>query len=1486
MILFVLTSMLNSNVVGTKPPFQFAVNENSPPVSIGRINSSPNGVLVFTRSLDQLYVKIDLLTGQISTQLPLDREITPYIRFFVVNKTVGELLAEILITIVDQNDNHPEFIASVQYLTISESADVGDSFGFRLLRDVDSGQNGVISKVTFKDPSKVTQFSIHFRSNSEAFYLILKEKLDREKQSHLLLEIVAEDSGEPALFSYSTINITVSDINDCAPKFDNTRMRLNVPESTEVNESFISLNVSDEDEGTNGKLVYTLSGTGNHFFRVTDDGVVYLAHQLTYEEMSSFDLTVNVRDCGFPPLSSHAMLQITVTDSNNHPPSIHTNDIVTVAEHNEKDKPLTFISIRDSDSRTTNGKFSLKLMNNQMTFEVKPYWLKQDNKFSQTDYYLVVKVTLDYKQQSSYEVNLQASDNLFKTNHTIVVKVTNVNDYPPVFSQQAYNVQISVLSPVGSYITTVRASDADSVQHGVVYYTFIKSTFSSFFKITNASDGTAVITLHESLAVENANLLPNILKLNISAVDNGSPQRQAFASVVIHLQDMERVCKPKITNSPSVLEITEDKAMSTVLTRYSSTCDHFRNTVLYTLQQNYTEILFTLNDGNDSGGSELYLRQKPPMNNTITNTQYVQLKIIAFNVYNSTLQSFVVTNVRFIPSSTLSANSFGFKRSFSLIPLPKGILPKDFITKIAVISSGIRVVYTVDGADKDFVRIDDKGRLYLLKSVPKNECKAFTVVATKYSSSSVIRNSTTDVLLTTTSEEESRYNYQKTRAFLRSTYSFTVVENSPIGSVVGKIELNKPVTNVKFYVDFGVESEAFTIDMNGILQSKIKLNNPSTYSFKVIAVVNCTLYKTFIYIRIKDLNNNAPYFTSTNYALISPRPYIHPVFNATAQDRDFGFNGQFTFKLLSNGNGRFCIDEKRGHIYLTQRIEASEGEHFRLKLMVSDQGIPARYSTMDLVLVMNTTVLVKKELVYYTHADIGYNPIFRIPTEDVHSKYTLSSHQNMFGLYPNGVLYMKTQQFLLQKHVHKLQIQTNGRIDNQNVSIYVTTDSEEPRKIFTNTTYTFAVNESIPLGSNIGQLSLLSEPQSVIFMSQANDYIKLSKNNMLKTKAFIDCQYLRDTNCYIRFLITGVVGGIIESCIVIIKVTDQNNHPPRFLSKHVSYNAYDNIQNIPADVLRLTDDDLKPSVRYSTKTNIHSGFFKINEATGEINVLKPLENKAYILEITALDPFNDSWSDTLFITVYNFNKPNFINLQSANLTLNISEGYLVGSIIYRYENVDKVIGGLHFSLNASSPFVIHPSTGVVELVKQLDYEQQIIHYLEISVAAENATAVVQITIRVLNENDNAPTVNSLESVNLSVRDDVSVGTVIFSCDAIDQDNDILLYTMDLEKSHFENFLSITRKNCSIKITKGLTALESSNLLLEIRISDGVHFVHTIIHLRVERVSIPRVISPSACLVPDNIPSGKILYTMNVIEAYTKEGVAYTLDDGKKHLLAH
>ncbi|XP_038157743.1 protocadherin alpha-8-like isoform X6 [Cyprinodon tularosa] len=473
-------------------------------------------------------------------------------------------LYRLVINIIDINDNAPYFSEKLQSLNIAESTVPGSKFGFVGALDLDVAKNSVS---TYK-LSRNDYFSleIHKTEDSVSAELVLQKALDREKHPTIKLTVTALDGGNPPKSGTAQIVITVLDNNDNSPVFSSSLYKARISENIPVGSTVIVLNAVDADDGINAEIQYSLRTKGQDqvldLFQIdSKTGAILIKGNVDYEVNPAFEIHAQASDKGQPPMSAHCKVLVEVLDLNDNAPEITVTSLLnTVKEDAQPGTAIALVSVQDKDGGK-NGEVKAVIPN-----EV-PFKLETNYK----NYYsLVVSGTLDRESVAEYNITILATDegtpSLSSTN-TVNIKVSDVNDNPPRFSDPQINVYVKENSPVGAVIKTVSAFDADIDSNGRVTYSFLqtKSDSLGISKLLNINSETGDLITLQSFNYEEL----KTFHFKVQATDSGIPPLSSNVTVNVLILDEN-------DNSPSILApYSEHGSVNSETIPYSAEAGYF-----------------------------------------------------------------------------------------------------------------------------------------------------------------------------------------------------------------------------------------------------------------------------------------------------------------------------------------------------------------------------------------------------------------------------------------------------------------------------------------------------------------------------------------------------------------------------------------------------------------------------------------------------------------------------------------------------------------------------------------------------------------------------------------------------------------------------------------------------------------------------------------------------------------------------------------------
>ncbi|XP_068273246.1 protocadherin alpha-3-like [Nyctibius grandis] len=444
--------------------------------------------------------------------------------------------------VTDINDNAPFFPAARKNLSMSENSPAGSRLPLEGASDADVGANAQLSYTL--SPSE--HFHLDLQKNEEdgeSLFLVLTKSLDRETLPVHRLVVTASDGGRPSLTGTMELVISVLDVNDNAPQFNQSVYKVQLPENTERGTLVMRVNATDLDEGTNKNISYSLQ----HLFPPDrrdvfgidrKSGEIRLRDALDFEDVGLYRLQVDATDQGNPSLSGHCKVVVEVLDVNDNAPEVWVTSLsVPVAEDASVGTVVALLSVRDRDSGA-NGRVRCAL------WPAAPFGLVATLSGS---YSLVLREALDRERVSEYEVEVRAEDGgapALRGRLAVRVPVSDVNDNAPAFAQAVYTVLARENNAAGAELARVWAQDPDEAGNGRVRYSVWEGGAGGAWAVGGWRSGAA--SSYVSVDAESGRVWAlraldyeevQVVQFEVRAVDAGEPPLCGNATVQLFVVD-------------------------------------------------------------------------------------------------------------------------------------------------------------------------------------------------------------------------------------------------------------------------------------------------------------------------------------------------------------------------------------------------------------------------------------------------------------------------------------------------------------------------------------------------------------------------------------------------------------------------------------------------------------------------------------------------------------------------------------------------------------------------------------------------------------------------------------------------------------------------------------------------------------------------------------------------------------------------------------
>ncbi|XP_015263376.1 PREDICTED: cadherin-6 [Gekko japonicus] len=315
-------------------------------------------------------------TGDIQATRRLDREEKPVyiLRAQAINKRTGrpvEPESEFIIKIHDINDNEPLFTKDVYNASVAEMSDVGTFVVQVTATDADDPTYGNSARVVYSILQGQPYFSVESETGIIKTALL---NMDRENREQYQVVIQAKDMGGQmgGLSGTTTVNITLTDVNDNPPRFPQSAYQFRIAESAPPDAPVGRIKATDADVGENAEMKYSITeGDGLEMFGVvtdkeTQEGILTVKKPLDFEKRRQFTLKVEAanphvdpRFVYLGPFKDVTTVRVQVEDVDEPPVFSRPAYVLEVKEDVPINTVIGTLAARDPDAAKNPIKYSV-----------------------------------------------------------------------------------------------------------------------------------------------------------------------------------------------------------------------------------------------------------------------------------------------------------------------------------------------------------------------------------------------------------------------------------------------------------------------------------------------------------------------------------------------------------------------------------------------------------------------------------------------------------------------------------------------------------------------------------------------------------------------------------------------------------------------------------------------------------------------------------------------------------------------------------------------------------------------------------------------------------------------------------------------------------------------------------------------------------------------------------------------------------------------
>ncbi|XP_068026259.1 LOW QUALITY PROTEIN: protocadherin-16 [Melanerpes formicivorus] len=1450
---------------------------------------------------------IDENTGIITTARVLDREARDRYSFIAV--TPEGITVEVNIQVNDINDHAPAFPKGHSTFQIPEHTPLGSRFPLDPAFDADSGLLNTQGYV-IKGGNVGQAFRLETRRgpNGVLFLdLVVSNVLDRENRSSYSLLLEAYDGGSPPRSTQMTLDVSIQDINDNAPSFNQSRYHTLISENLKPGSSILQVFASDADEGDNGAVVYEInrrqSDPDQYFIIDSQTGVIKLNKGLDYEVRKVHELVVQARDKAVHPEVTTAFVTIHVRDYNDNQPTmtiifLSEDGSPQISEGAQPGQYVARISVSDPDY----GEYS----NVNVTLE------GGDGKFALTTkdniiYLICVDQLLDREERDSYDLRVTATDSgtpPLRAESAFVLQVVDVNDNPPLFDQQEYRQSIPEVVYPGSFVLQVTARDKDQGPNGEVRYSIVqgRDAHSSWFAIDPA---TGIITTAAPLDYEKD---PQP-QLTVLATDRGSPALSSSAVVHVVLQDVndnEPVFRSNFYN----VSLKENTPVGTCFLQVTATdADSGAfGSLSYSIGSGIGSVVPTQFSVDKDTGQ---LCTAQPLDRD-EGTAAFDFTVTA--VDGGGLNSMVYVKV-FLEDINDNRPVF---------------YPLEYAASISTQSMPGTAVLRVAAHDKD-EGLHGKVSYSILRgnSPPLFSLNQDTGVISLSWSLSGKANTLVQLVIAAQdggglqAQPSARVNISIVEGtvsppvFEQAQYFFTVPEDVPPGTSVGTVQAQNPpghAEDIFYSISSGDPHGYFSIDSaSGQLRTSLVLDHESQAALTLDVQARSGSPPAYsqarVRIAVSDVNDNAPAFPAPSDSILLPEatPPGTAVYTLQAEDRDGGANSQVSFELAAGGAGAFVVEPSSGTVRLASALRYEAGAGYELLVVARDGGAPQLSATFTLL------VHVQAE---HDHAPVFDTLTYRVELREgvpVGTRFlqvrarargaegpALAYHLRAdgdaasFGIAPDsGWLYVRSALDREARELYLLTVLASAGgageargTGSSTVRVSITDENDNSPRL-SQERYFFTVPENQAPGSSVGRVMATDRDAgqngrlSYRLLPPDPGFLIHPQTGELSTQRSLD----RELQSSYQLLVVVADGGApprSATGTVYVSVLDQNDNAPAFLHGASQELPLQVLEEKPPGLLVASlqakdpDEGENGTVVYSL-AGAWSERFSLHAASGELRtaaVLRRSERTEYVLTVTASDRGAQPRRTAASLRIQVLPSSRVLPRPDATvLTLHPTEGVRPGSVIGSVALPDAPARGqVTYTLvggGGDGSFVVDSESGEVLAARELDYEAAPRHLLTVSAEDRRQgyprSRLLLVQVQVQDRNDQAPAFPE-DPVTIVVPESARPGASIFTFQALDGDgagpNSQVRYSLRRQEPPGAPF-QLDARSGVLSLRRGLDREAAASFLLVVEATDQAlnisqrrsAAVTARVFVTDENDHAPSFLSPAAVAVPEDQPPG-------------------------------
>lgn len=828
---------------------------------------------------------------------------------------------------------------------------------------------------------------------------------------------------------------------------------------------------------------------------------------------------------------------------------------------------------------------------------------------------------------------------------TLQVTITDRNDHSPVFEQATYVASVREMSPVGSTVITVRATDQDVGENAEIEYNLIHPSGEEVFQIDKNS---GIITLGSKLDREEI----GFYSLLVQATDMGKDPEPRSTTAIVEvsvLDDNDNY--PQFSKKVYYIDVPEDIEWTMrpvmAVVKAEDRDQGVNAAIRYAIIGGNTQGHFNIDsqsgeitvvsalDYETARSYRLIIRAQDGGQPARSNTTNVILRVLDANdndpkFYTSLFQESVSEGAP-IGHSVLRVQAYDADDG-----------PNSEIV-YSIVPSEQLLPFTVDSMSGWILTTRELDR-------ETNAVYDFQVVAKDRGSPS--RSSTTSVIIRVQDINDND------PVFDPKVYEASVSEIDPPGTPVVAVTASDRDEEPRliYHIVSGNHRGRFNV-IHQNREGLISVAQPLDYRLdkKFTLTVTATdaggrFDTATVNINVTDANTHRPVFDKVPYTATVPEdaPIGTTVLVVEATDGDVGENARISYFI--EDNPEFSIDSTTGAIITSQKLDRELTAGFVLVVTAEDHGSPSLSDTINVEIEVTDVndnhpnfVLPSYAASIREDALVG-SSVIQVSASDKdiglsgQVRYTFTGGDDGDGAFivepTSGVI--RTNQLLDRESVslYRLTVLAVDRgatplSSAATVAVVVEDVNDNPPRFDTDIIKMF-IAENSPIGSLVG-LILATDPDegpnaeisySIVGGPDADKFRLISRNGEpaeLITKTDLD--YETSKKKYI-VVVRAASPPLRSDVEVHIWVTDVNDNAPRLNNFVILFNHHEKyFPKNPIGKVPAYDADVTDKLRYRFISGNNANLLILNEKTGELSLSPHLDTNVPIHGVMEISVF-------------------------------------------------------------------------------------------------------------------------------------------------------------------------------------------------------------------------------------------------------------------------